>query len=70
MLGNETGQCALCRVYEAVIPHNPRWKFSVCVSEGEERKLREEIALGRKLLRLGRVLALRSCENATPLAAN
>ncbi|MBU1611476.1 MAG: hypothetical protein KKC99_06485 [Proteobacteria bacterium] len=60
--------CRQCKIYEAEITHHPTWKFSIAVNEDEEKKLQEDIALGRKLITLGRILAEVDCARARDLA--
>lgn len=56
----ETTQ-ARCRVYEAEVAMRPDWRFSVAVCEADEDRLREDIARGRRIFSLGRVL-LETCD--------
>lgn len=60
--------CERCKVYEAEISHHPTWKFSIAVDAEGEKKLLEDIWMGRKLITLGRVLAETSCARARHLA--
>lgn len=60
--------CERCKVFEAEIAHQPTWKFSIAVDSEGEKRLREDIWMGRKLITLGRVIAETDCARARALA--
>lgn len=61
-------ECTTCRVYEASIPHQPTWSFSLCLTAEQEAQLMEDIWLGRKLITLGRLIAETDCARARAMA--